>query len=132
MKPIVRLDLFNPVIATVTATGPVTPSAGLDVSGVIGDWRICCLVISQTAGKHFQINLEGSCDGFVNDRKTQLIASGAGSISAQADQCYSVRKHEMETWIIGIVNGQLRANVVKLDAGSTLAFRCWIEWASAL
>lgn len=94
MKPIIRLDLFNPAITTVTATGPVTPTAGVDVSGVIGDWRVVCQVISQTAGKKFQVNLEGSADGF-STRTVHLIAGGAGSIGPTADQIHSVRRHEL-------------------------------------
>jgi hypothetical protein len=131
MKPIIRIDLFNPAITTVTATGPVTPSAGVDVSGVIGDWRICCVVSQQSAGKKFQIELEGSDDSFVT-RKTHLIAGGAGSIGAAADCMYSIRKHQLDSWVIGILNGRLRTNVTALEAGSSLQMRCWVEFASAL
>src|ERR1035441_6382838 len=102
MKPIIRLDLFNPAITTVTATGPVTPTAGVDVSAVIGDWRVVCQVISQTAGKKYQVNLEGSADGFAT-RTVHLIAGGMGSIGPTADKVYSVRRHELDAWIIRFV-----------------------------
>jgi hypothetical protein len=131
MKPIIRLDLFNPAITTVTATGPVTPTAGVDVSAVIGDWRVVCQVISQTAGKKYQVNLEGSAAG-VATRTVHLIAGGAGSIGPTADKVYSVRRHELDAWIIGFVFGKLRCNLAELDAGSSLQLRCWVEWASAL
>ena len=131
MKPIIRLDLFDPAITTVTATGPVTPTAGVDVSAVIGDWRVVCQVISQTAGKKYQVNLEGSADGFAT-RTVHLIAGGMGSIGPTADKVYSVRRHELDAWIIGFVNGKLRCQVAQLDAGSSLQMRCWVEWSSSL
>lgn len=132
MKPILRIDLFDPAITTVTATGPVTPSAGLDVSAVIGAWRICCQILGQTAGKKFQVVLEGSFDNFATC-KTHLIAGGTGAISASADCLFSVKKHELESFcIIGFVDGKLRCNVTALDAGSSLRMRCWVEYASAL
>jgi hypothetical protein len=131
MKPIVRLDLFSPVIATVTATGAVAPTAGLDVSGVSGDWTVFCEVVSQTTGKNFQINLEGSVDGFAT-RTVHLIAGGAGSIGPTADKVYSVRRYELDAWIIGSVDGKLRCNVTELDTGSSLQMRAWVQYASAL
>ena len=131
MKPIIRLDLFNPAITTVTATGPVTPTAGVDVSAVIGDWRVVCQVISQTAGKKYQVNLEGSADGFAT-RTVHLIAGGAGSIGPTADKVYSVRRYELDAWIIGSVDGKLRCNVTELDTGSSLQMRAWVQYASAL
>ena len=121
MKPIIRLDLFNPAITTVTATGPVTPSAGVDVSGVIGEWRVCCQITSQTAGKTFQVHLEGSSDGFATDIETHLIAGGSGAVSPAADEVFSIRKHQLDsTLVIGYVNGSLRCNV-KEAAGRKLA-----------
>ena len=55
MKPIQRLDLFTGPIVTVTGVGPVTPTEGLDVSGVNGDWTVFCEVVSQSPAKRFQI-----------------------------------------------------------------------------
>src|ERR1017187_5431488 len=131
MKPIQRLDLFTGPIVTVTGVGPVTPTEGLDVSGVNGDWTVFCEVVSHSPAKRFQITWEGSADGF-STRTVHLIAGGAGSIGPTADKVYSVRRHELDAWIIGFVFGKLRCNLAELDAGSSLQLRCWVEWASAL
>src|ERR1700677_2528559 len=92
-------------LQTVTATGPVTPTAGLSVSGVTGDFTVCVEVISLTAGKTARLPLESSTNAFtgvIADKVFQAIGQeGQGGTSYVSNSYnpttlkFSVRKYEM-------------------------------------
>lgn len=114
-------------VQTVTATGTVTPTAGLDVSGITGDFTLFVEVQSQTAAKAFTIQLEESVNAFTAS-VADMVVSGKGAITSAADKIFSKRKHEMPGTAIGTANAVLRANVTQLDSASTLKLRAWIEY----
>lgn len=125
-----RLDLFSPAIQSVSSVGPVTPTEGLDVSAVVGDWTLRCQVLAMTANKTFRIAVEGSFDAFVTV-KTHMIACGGGSIDKAADKTYAARRYQLDSFgVIGYLDGRLRVNVIELQAGATLQLRVWLEHGS--
>src|ERR1039458_6654378 len=112
-------------VQTVTATGAVTPTAGLDVSGVTKDFTLFLQVQSDTAGKNFQIQLEESVNGFTAS-VPDLVVGGEGAVSSAADKIWSVRKYQIPGSAIGTTGAVLRANVVQIDSASSLHLRAWI------
>ena len=114
-------------VQTVTATGAVTPTAGLDVSGVTGDFTIKVQVQSQTRAKNFQIQIEESTNAFTAVL-ADMVVGAQGTISKDFDKCWSIRKYQIPGTSIGTTGAVLRANVTELDSASTLKLRAWIEY----
>lgn len=50
-------------IQTVSTTGEITPTAGLDIAAITGDFTVKLRVISLTAAKTVRIQLEDSVNG---------------------------------------------------------------------
>lgn len=113
---------------TVTATGAVTPTAGLDVSAITGDFTIVVDVQSLTSGKTARIQVEDSANAFtaaaalaVFDVTGKIDSTNASSVR------YSRRKYELPNNQFGATGGVVRINVTALDSGSTLALHSWVE-----
>jgi ABC-type transport system involved in cytochrome bd biosynthesis fused ATPase/permease subunit len=112
---------------TVTATGAVTPTAGLSVAAVTGDFTLYLQVQAQTSGNTFQIQLEESTNAFTAT-VADLVVGGEGLIASAYDKIWSIRKYELPGTSIGTTGAVIRANVTELAANSTLALRAWIEY----
>ena len=115
-------------VQTVTATGAVTPTAGLDVSGVTKDFTLFLEVQSDTAAKNFQIQLEESTNAFTGTPVADLVVGGEGAITSAADKTWSLRKYQIPGTAIGTTGAVLRANVTEIDANSSLKLRAWIQY----
>ena len=114
-------------VQTVTATGAVTPTAGLDVSGVTGDWTLYVQVQSNTAAKAFQVQLEESANAWTAS-VADMVVGAKGGIGSAYDKVWSKRKYELPGSVIGTSGAVLRANVTQIDSGDSLAVRAWIEY----
>jgi hypothetical protein len=115
-------------VQSVTATGAVTPTGGLDVSGITGDYTLFVQVQAQTAAKGFQLQLEESVNAFTASI-ADMVVSAKGGIAAGYDRVFSKRKYELpQSGAIGTASGVLRMNVKQLDSADTIGVRAWIEY----
>jgi hypothetical protein len=116
-------------VQTVTSTGAVSPTAGVSIANVVGDFTACLLITNMTAGKSCRIQLEASSNSF---ETSDLVAvfEWAGLQMPQADLRVSWRRYQLPSSgenDFGVMGVFLRANVTQLDAGATLACRVWLE-----
>jgi hypothetical protein len=124
-------------LQTVTATGAITPTAGVDISGMTGDATVSIEVISMTAGKTARIQLEDSVNGFTASVPVAvfdtagLIGQGGTSYTAGAynptTQKFTVRKYQLANNRFGTASAVLRLNVTAIDSASSITLNAWIE-----
>jgi hypothetical protein len=113
-------------VQTVSATGAVTPTTGLDISGISGEVTICLEVTSMTAGKTARIQFEDSVNAFT--ASIPLAAFNVtGAIAPAASQVFNVRKYQIPNNRFGVTSAVLRVNVTAIDAGASLSLHAWIE-----
>jgi len=124
-------------IQTVTATGAVTPTAGVDISGMTGDVTLCIEVISLTAGKTARVQIEDSVNAFTASLPVAVFnfvgQEGQGGTSYTAGaynpttEKVSVRKYQLPNNRFGTASALARVNVTALDSSSSLSLHAWIE-----
>ena len=124
-------------VQTVTSTGAVTPTAGVDISGMTGDATVCIEVISLTAGKTARVQLEDSVNGFTASLPLDVFnfvgQEGQGGTSYTAGaynpttEKLSVRKYQLPNNRFGVTSALLRLNVTAIDGSSSLSLNAWIE-----
>lgn len=113
-------------VQTVTATGAVTPTAGLDISGITGDWTVFVEFQSNTAAKKAKVQIETSTDS-TNWTALQVFDI-SGAVSSAADKIYSIRKYQAPSAPFGTSAGVCRANVTAIDSSDSLGIRAWVEY----
>jgi hypothetical protein len=113
-------------VQTVTATGAVTPTAGVDVSGVTGDYTIVVEVVSMTAAKTARIQIEDTVNAFTASAALAVIDI-TGTLSGQYSQRFSFRKYQLPNSNFGVASGKARVNVTAIDASATLQLHSWYE-----
>jgi len=115
-------------LQTVTATGAVTATAGIDISAITGDATIVVDVQSLTAGKSARIQVEDSVNAFTAAAALAVFdVVGKIDSTVAASIRFSKRKYELPNSQFGVSSGLLRVNVTALDASSTLKLHCWLE-----
>lgn len=111
---------------TITTTGAVTPTAGLDISGISGDFTIKIAMRSLTAAKTCRIQLEDSVNAF-----TAVVAVWStnfiGSLTSATDEVLSIRKYQLPNNRFGTSSAVLRVNVTAIDATTTAILHAWLE-----
>jgi hypothetical protein len=119
---------------TVTATGAVTPAAGLDISGITGDFTIHLRVQGLSVGNGVplaQIQVEDSLNAF-GASMAHAEAFAYGKIDPNAEECFSWRKYQVRDLRAGTAGAVLRFNVVGLNPTSfgppSLTLDGWIEF----
>jgi ABC-type transport system involved in cytochrome bd biosynthesis fused ATPase/permease subunit len=124
-------------LQSITATGPVTPTAGVSVAGMTGDAMVCLEIVSMTAGKTARIQLEDSVNAFtasnalwVQDVTGQMgqgtTAFAQGAYNPTTDK-RTVRKYQLPNSNIGVASGVVRLNVTVIDGSAELVMNAWIE-----
>jgi hypothetical protein len=113
-------------VQTVTATGPVTPTTGLSVSGVSGDATLVVDVVSLTAGKTARIQVEDSTNAFTAATALAVV-NVTGQVDPRYDERFTLRKYQIPNSLLGQASAALRCNVTALDAGATLQLHAWLE-----
>lgn len=123
-------------IQTVTATGAVTPTAGVDISGMTGDATLCIEVLELTSGATAAIQVEDTVNAFTAV-VGQWIEQVAGQMGATSwtqgaynplSQKGSVRKYQLPNMRLGTASGKARVNVTQLTGTSpSLTLHAWIE-----
>lgn len=124
-------------IQSVTATGPITPTAGVDVSGITGDVMICVEILSMTAAKNARIQLEDTTNAFT--ASTPLWVDNVGGQMGQGGTAFvqgaynpttdkrSVRKYQLPSNVFGTANAKVRLNVTQIDGSAELVLNAWLE-----
>lgn len=113
----------------ITATGAVTPTAGLDTSGITGDWTIKVNIPANTAAKNVRIAIETSVNAFTAATQ-EMVLDISGAIGAAYDKVFSVRKYQCPASVIGTSSAVTRANVQAITASDSLSIQAWIEYQS--
>lgn len=123
---------------SVSATGAVTPTAGVDVSGITGDFMINIDVQSLTAGKTARIQIEDTTNAFTAstalfvDNLTGLIGQGGTSWVAGTYNPVTfkrtIRKQDLPNSNFGVSGGKCRVNVTAIDSSASLSLNAWIEY----
>lgn len=101
--------------------------AGLDVSGITGDWTIKLQVESLTAAKQARFVFEDT----VNDYTASLAGpsfSMKGSLGASYDKVKSFKKQDFPSLRLGTASAQLRLKLAELDGSATVVYRSWLEY----
>lgn len=110
---------------TVTTTGAVTPTAGLDISGISGDFTIFLVIRALTSAKTCRIQLEDSVNAF-----TAAIALWVqdfiGPQTSATDLTVSIRKYQLPNNRFGTSSAVLRANVTAIDSATSLTLHAWL------
>lgn len=100
---------------TVSATGPVTPTTGLDISGITGDFTVLAEVSALSAASDApgaRIVLEDTVNAFTAALPV-AVWDVAGPIVTPVK--VSWRKYELPSLRAGVANAKLRVNVVALS-----------------
>ena len=116
-------------VQSVSATGAVTPTAGLNVATApasTADFTLFLEIQSLTAAQSARIQLEESANGFTTAIPL-MVVDVKGAIASSADKVYSKRKYEIPSTIFGTSSAVVRANVTALSGG-TLGVRSWVEY----
>lgn len=114
---------------TVTTTGAVTATTGLDISGITGDYTVHLRVTALSAASgtpNATIQIEDSVNGF-----TAAIATAVQEVpgSLAQEQYFSWRKYQLPNLRAGTGSAVLRANVTALSGTTpSLSLQAWLEY----
>lgn len=115
-------------VQTVTDTGAITPTTGLDISGISADMTIKVRVSALTAAKKARIVLEDSVNGFTAAVPVAEI-NIVGPIVSGANRTFSFKSNQDIPGLRkNVSNGVLRLNVVSIDSASSLSLDAWAEY----
>ncbi|GAC1700075.1 MAG: hypothetical protein NVS9B4_00790 [Candidatus Acidiferrum sp.] len=116
---------------TVTATGPVTAVAGLDISGVTGMCAVHVRIQSLSAAAGIPkvaITLEDSVNGFTASVPVAMLKPQQGTIDTKTEVHRIWQKYDMASCRFGTVGAVLRANVVSLSGTTpSCTIDSWLE-----
>jgi hypothetical protein len=112
---------------TATSTGPL--GAGLDTSGIVGEYLVRLRIQSLTAGSKCTLRLEGSTNSFTTTQPLAVVEI-VGQVDPKAEINFSWRKYELApSSLIGVASSVLRPNVLTLTGSSpALQVDAWIEY----
>jgi len=116
---------------TVTATGAVTSTSGLDISGITGDYTIHVRIqnlSTASATPKLTLQLEDSVNAFTAVLPV-VVKEVTGPIATNAEQHFSWRKYETPNLRAGTGSAVLRANVMALGGTTpSLTLDSWLEY----
>lgn len=116
---------------TLTATGAVTTTTGLDISGITGDYTIHLRIQALSAASgtpKIAVQLEDSVNAFTASLG-QAVYQYQGTIDTKSEVHKIWRKYELPNLRCGTASAVLRANVTILG-GTTPSCQLdsWIEY----
>ena len=122
-------------IQSVTATGAVTPTAGVDISGITGDATVTFEVLAFDLNQTARIQLEDTVNAFTASIPVweQELCGQIGTppfvVGAYTPGGFrfSVRKYEIPDARFGVSGAKLRLNVTSLSGG-TLSFASLLNY----
>jgi hypothetical protein len=105
-----------------------TISQALPISAITTDFTVRLRVESLTASKNFQVEIQDSADGFVNDIVTRWSGNFKGQVMTQAmEDVVELRKYNIPGMRFGTAGAYMRLYIVQIDAGATAVTTCWYE-----
>jgi len=113
-------------VQTVTSSGAVAATAGVDVSAVTGDYSVVVEVVSLTASKTARIQLEDTTNGWTTATALDVI-NVTGTIDSRYDERFTKRKYQLPNSQAGVTNGKFRVNVTAIDSAASLQLHAWLE-----
>jgi hypothetical protein len=121
------------LISITTIQAPTTKSAafqgaGVDVSGITGDWTLKIRVTKLTAGKTVRFQFSDTVDNFTTVTAGRTL-SFAGEISPAADVTRSVQKYDFPQLRMGVASAKVRLEITAIDAGGSVDYTAWVESA---
>jgi hypothetical protein len=116
----------TPIQAPVTKAGTFQ-GAGVDVSGITGDWSLRIKVTKLTAGKNVRFQFTDSADNFSADKGVGPTFCFTGEIQPVADVTRTIRKQDMPTFRLGVASAKLRLEITAIDAGGSVDYSAWVE-----
>jgi hypothetical protein len=121
------------LISITTIQAPITKSAafqgaGVDVSGITGDWTLKIRVTKLTAGKTVRFQFSDTVDNFTAVTAGRTL-SFAGEISPAADVTRSVQKYDFPQLRMGVASAKVRLEITAIDAGGSVDYTAWVESA---
>jgi len=115
-------------IQTVTAAGAVTPTTGLDISGLSGDFTLAIEVSGLTSGATARIQLEDTTNAFTNSNPLCVWDISGQVVDGSKSIKNTYRKYQVPNNLVGTASAKLRANVTVLSGTSpSLSLHAWIE-----
>jgi hypothetical protein len=115
---------------TVTTTGAITPTTGLDISGVTGDCTVHVRVQALSAASgtpKVSVQLEDSVNAFTASIANKVIEA-QGTIVTTAEQHFIWRKYELPNVRFGTTSAVLRLNATVLSGTTpTCTVDGWLE-----
>lgn len=116
---------------TVTATGAVTTTTGLDISGITTDYTVHLRIqaLSSASGTpKVTIQLEDSVNAFTASLPVCAVEA-QGTIDTKAEQHFVWKKYQLPNLRCGTGSALLRANVMTLGGTTpSLTLDSWIEY----
>ena len=116
---------------TVTATGAVTATTGLDISGITGDYTVHLRIQALSAATGVPacaISLEDSVNAFTASVPV-AEQQYTGTIDTKSELHFSWRKYQVPRLRAGTASAVLRANVVSLGGTTpSLTLDSWLEY----
>jgi hypothetical protein len=112
--------------ARVSKTAAFT-GAGVNVSGITGDWTIKLQVESLTAAKKARFVFEDTVDDYTASLAGPAF-SLSGQLSASSDKVKSFKKADFPSLRLGAGSAQLRLKLSEIDGSATCVYRAWLEY----
>lgn len=113
-------------LQTVTATGAVTSTSGLDISGFTTDWTLVVRVAALTAAKNCVIAIEDSVNGFTA-AVTKAVWNITGGPPTGADRIKEWRKYRLPSLRCGTTSAVARVNILQIDSATTLQIHAFMK-----
>ena len=113
-------------VQTVSTTGAITPTAGVDISGITGDATIVCEVTGLTSGKTARIQFEDTTNAFTASNALAVI-NVTGQIDGRWSDRFTLRKYQLPNNLFGTASAKLRANLTVIDSAAVLSLHAWLE-----
>lgn len=114
----------------VTTTGAVTPTAGLDISGIAGDYTVHLRVqqLSAASGTcNMVIQLEDSVNAFTAS-VPKIVQEVAAVVDGKTEIHFSWKKYQLPALRAGVTSAVARWNITALNGTTpTATVDSWIE-----
>lgn len=105
--------------------------AGIDISGITGDWTLKINVQSMTDSGASTPQVRFAFEDTVTDYTASLAGptvSFKGSLSNNADKVKSFKKQDFPDLRLGTSAAQLRLKLAAIESGGSCTYRAWLEY----
>lgn len=114
-------------IESATQTG-AHQSAGVDVSGLTGDWTLKLQVLSLTAAKHARIVFEESVDNFTTVFPVAEFNFLGPYQDPNGSQVSFKKRDAAGGSKFGVASGKVRLNLIQIDGSATIVYNAGVVY----